>query len=177
MNGTGRGLVMVQRTAPDWEALLREHEPRGRAFCRRILGSADLADDVWQEACLRICQARERYEETARFSTFLYRVLSNVCMNLIRDRCKSRNVEQPAGDRQFHAPGQRSGADALVASEEFEALRRALDALPTPQRVALVLKVCEGQSHAEIGAILNVSETHAAVLVYRAKKKLCSMLS
>jgi RNA polymerase sigma-70 factor, ECF subfamily len=175
MEPTPAGLDEVEGRA-EWDDLVRRHEPRARVFCCRMLGDVHQAEDVCQEALLRIYQSRERYTEAAAFSTYLYRVLSNLCINELRNRRRTvRAKGQFAALLSMHGRGT-AAPNSLENLERIAQVFGCLERLPEQQRAALMLKICEEQSYAEIARVLDVTATHAAVLVYRAKKSVAAEL-
>jgi RNA polymerase sigma factor (sigma-70 family) len=164
------------KTDQAWEELVRSHQSRGRAFCCRILGDAHLAEDVYQEALLRIYETRHRPDspDTADgFANYLFRVLSNLCLNeLRRRRIVTRSRNELAGRSNAMPPE----PSRLEHDEAAAKLYRAMDQLPADPRVALVLKVCENRSYAEAAEALEVTPAYAAVLAYRAKRALAVLL-
>jgi RNA polymerase sigma-70 factor (ECF subfamily) len=153
-----------------WEHEAERHRARGIAFCYRILGDLHLAEDAYQQAWVHVCASKERYEERGRFGAFLYRLMSNVCLNELKRRSRSAAAIVPR-------PAAAAPHEAADCGERSARVRDALGTLGPRERVAVVLRECEGHSHAEVGRALGLTEGHAAVLVYRTKKKLHRLLT
>jgi RNA polymerase sigma-70 factor (ECF subfamily) len=145
--------------------LAMRHQQRVRAIAYRILGRWDLADDVAQEAFLRVWRGAERYQPSAAFTTWLYRIVVNLCLDQKRRGRPLQLTEQdPPDDRVTHT--------SLIDLERTEAVRREVAALPERQRVALVLHRFEGLNHAQIAAATGWSESAIESLLVRAYARL-----
>jgi RNA polymerase sigma-70 factor (ECF subfamily) len=135
----------------------------------RILGDEAEAEDVAQDAMLRLWrQAGDWRAGEARISTWLYRVTHNLCIDRIRKRRPSADIEDVA---EPHDPAP-SVLERLANSEESRALARAILALPDRQRQALVLRHFEGISNPEIGERLECSVEAVESLLARARRQL-----
>jgi RNA polymerase sigma factor (sigma-70 family) len=135
----------------------------------RILGDATEAEDVAQDAMLRLWrQAADWREGEARISTWLYRVTHNLCIDRIRKRRPTTAIENVA-EPEDPTP---SALERLSNSEESRALARAIVALPERQRQAVVLRHFEGLSNPEIGERLECSVEAVESLLARARRQL-----
>ncbi len=137
-------------------------------YCRRILGQAALGEEAAQEAFLKLYRARPSYAPKSRFSTFLYRIATNHCLNV-----RARHDFKSGVAAEEETPA--SGADperAFVDEQRRQALGEALGALPERQRAALVLCHYQGMSYRETAAVLEVSEGAVKSLVFRARESL-----
>ncbi len=147
------------------------------AFFRRYGADAMTAEDLSQEAFLRIYRARERYEPTAKFSTWLYRILHRLAMNEgTRNRWRrSVSLDSPSDDSE--GPGLPSEPDdsALDPKAELDRgearaqVRKAVMELPESQRTALVLNRFQGLSYEEVGEILGLKIPAVKSLLFRAR--------
>ena len=133
----------------------------------RFLGDGNLAEDVVQEAFLKVLAGASRYRPTARFSTYLYNVVWHLCIDTYRRRRPVSLAARP--DREHDGPGP---VQAALADERQALVREAVQSLPPRQRMAIVLKHFEGLSYEEIGRTLECSATAADALLVRAKRKL-----
>ena len=135
----------------------------------RILGDEAEAEDVAQDAMLRLWrQAGDWRAGEARISTWLYRVTHNLCIDRIRKRRPTADIEDVA---EPHDPAP-SVLERLANSEESRVLARAILALPERQRQALVLRHFEGISNPEIGERLECSVEAVECLLARARRQL-----
>ncbi len=166
--------LMSRAAAGDRRAfslLVTRHAERVRAVALRFSGNAADADDVTQQAFLAAWRdARNWQRGRARFSTWIYRVAVNRCIDLARRRrVRSWLSLDAVAEPQDEAP---DAADHAVQRSELAAVRRDMLALPEKQRAALLLAVQAEKSTAEIGETLGVSAGAAEQLLVRARRAL-----
>ncbi len=144
----------------------------GRAYrlALRIVGDRDEAEDVVQEAYVRVFRALPRFREEARFETWLHRIVVNAALNHLRKRGRFGEVVQ-VDDLDAQTPDR--GAER---AEDRDALERALAALPPGQRTAVLLKDVYDLSCREIGEELGIEEGAVKVRLHRARKRLRALL-
>jgi len=149
------------------------------SFFRRCGADRTSAEDLAQEAFLRIARARDRYEPTARFTTWLYRILSNLAANDgTRNRWRRAMTIQSGRRDEDLAPGipevadsARSDPAAIVSTDDLRAhVRAAVADLPEPQRTALILNRFEGANYEEVAAALDLSIPAVKSLLFRARE-------
>ena len=170
MDGPADDDLMARAAQGDgraFQALARRHAGGALRVARRILASDALAEEIVQDAFLRVWVNAPRWRPRARFRTWLYRVVVNLCLN-----DKRRPADVPlaqAGDPADPAPD--AGA-MLEARERDLKLVAAIDALPARQRAAIVLTYQEGLGNAEAAAVLDISVSGLEALLVRAKRTL-----
>jgi RNA polymerase sigma-70 factor (ECF subfamily) len=147
--------------------LVGRHTSRTLAIARRILRDDARAEEIAQEAMLRVWINAPRWRPAAEFRTWLYRVVVNLCLNE-RRRPANLPLEQ-AGDVADPAPD--AGA-MLEARQRDHKLAAAIDALPVRQRAAIVLTYQEGLGNAEAAAVLDISVSGLEALLVRARRTL-----
>jgi RNA polymerase sigma-70 factor (ECF subfamily) len=157
-----------------FRALFEKYAPAMVSFCHRFVRDRARAEELAQDVFLKLHAAAGRYQPSARFKTYLYRIAANHCLNEVRRNKHEPVREQPHPD----APGAAdpdAHAGSLPTPEEVSqgaALGRAveafLDRLPANQRAALVLCRFEGLSYEEIAAVLDTSVSAVKSLVHRA---------
>jgi len=174
MDGPADLDLMAQVARGDARAfrlLSQRHARPAVALARRITGHDAAAEDIVQEAFLRVWTHAPRWRPEAAFRTWLYRIVINLCLNE-----KRRERALPlgaAGEPADTAPR----ADAAMEERERDAqLAAALDALPARQRAAIVLSYHEGLSNAEAAAVLDTSVSGVETLLVRAKRALRTAL-
>ncbi|MEW5946086.1 MAG: RNA polymerase sigma factor [bacterium] len=129
----------------------------------RFLYNHEDAEDVVQDAFIRIFDAAPRYRPDASFKTFFYTILIRLCLNRI-DRRK------PDADLPEDIPGPEPGAaERLMESEKRRAVRSSLAALPPAQRMAVVLRYYEGMGYKEIANAMQISEKAVERLLSRGR--------
>ena len=154
-------------------ALTARHLPRVFAHATRLLRDHAEAEDVAQEAMLKLWKIAPDWREgEAKLSTWLYRVTANACTDRLR---KKRNVGLEAAPEQIDgAPSAEAG---LIASDRQRDLHRAMQDLPERQRNALVLRHFEELSNPEIASALETSVEAVESLLARARRALASKLT
>lgn len=148
-------------------ALVTRHMPRLYALSHRMLGDAQLAEDVVQETFLRAWKVLGRWESKARLSTWLHRVALNLCYDHLRKRRESLPGELP--ERADTGP---QPDEALARSQRMAALDTAIASLPERQRAALTLCALDGHSNIEAAAIMQISVEALESLLARARRTL-----
>ncbi len=166
-----------------FERLVDRHRPRVLRLAYRYLGDEAAADDLAQEAFLRVYRSKHTWRPTARFSTWLYRVTANACLNEIRARKARRKVEStaPWGSDEGRGPDgpdarAESPPDAALRAELAAEVRRAVAALPEDQRMAVLLNKFEGLSYLELAEAMERSVPAVKSLLVRARENVRASL-
>ena len=145
-------LLYAAGDARAFEELYQRNRAGLWRFIRRLLRDPAATDDVFQECWSRVIAARKRYRATARFSTWLYRIAHNCCMDYWRRtgrRAAVETADELAIEAAAEAPAKGPYAGAVFAETQGR-LAMALAGLPEEQRVAFLLYVEGGLSVAEI---------------------------
>jgi len=172
-------LALQQGDESAFETLVGRHRERVFRLACRYLGDENAAEDLAQESLLRAYRARHSWRPEAKFSTWLYRVTANACLNELRARRTRRGVEAtapagPGGDPPPEGPDRRAEApgDALVRKETAAFVREAVARLPEDQRMAVVLSKYEGLSYRELADAMERSVPAVKSLLVRARENL-----
>lgn len=170
-----------------FDRLVELYSGRVYALLTRFLGPVPQREDLVQEVFLRVVRARARYEPTARFSTWLYRITFNLCANE-RERDAGRvhrSLENAADSESDGTFSEFSWEDervdpparAIEREDTVEMVKRAIASLPERQRMALILAKYEGHSYVEIARTLETSEKAVKSMVHRARRNLRTALA
>jgi RNA polymerase sigma-70 factor (ECF subfamily) len=148
----------------------------------RLLGDPAAAEDVVQEAFLKLIAGADRIEGRSRLATWLYRVVYNAAMDRLRDQKREVPVPEDGGEGALPAPSllvdfRLSPEAALRDAELRGALEGAIGALPPALRAAFLLRDVEGLSTAEAAEALGISEANLKVRLHRARLQLRERLS
>jgi len=167
--------------AESFEVLLRRYRVPLVNFFVRMVRDQALAEDLAQEVFLRVYQARRRYQPEARFTTWLYRIATNLALNAIRDRKPvAAMVQFEDGAKQSdaaHIADERPTAEQLMMESERERMiRRAVEALPEKQCAAVILHKYQNVDYRQISKVLGVSESAVKSLLFRAYESLRARL-
>jgi RNA polymerase sigma factor (sigma-70 family) len=151
--------------------LFARHSRRAYALCYRMVGDGSTAEDLVQEAFLRVLRYRDKFRGDARFATWLHRIVRNVCLDHLGARDRERiAVEELSAD-----PSHRD-AFASMDESDISVTRMAFERLSEDQRQCLVLARIDGWGYKEIAARLGTSEGAARVRVHRAMNELKSIM-
>ena len=156
-----RGVAQGDRDA--FATIIESHQERVWAVAYRFMQRRDDADDISQEAFIRLWNAAGRWEPAARLSTWLYRVVANLCLDYRRKRAHAP-VALTAETVEPAAPE----VAELESKETVARVQRAVAALPERQRMAVILHRYEGMSYREIAHATGWGEAAIESLLSRA---------
>lgn len=170
-------VVLYANGDPDAARLLaRRLLPRVLGYAGRMLGDRAEAEDVAQEAMLRLWKVAPEWRQgEAKVSTWIYRVVVNLCTDRLRARRRHR--AEALDDVAEPADGAASVVARMIEADRMAALDLALAALPERQREAVVLRHIEGFSNPEIAEILQIGVEAVESLTARGKRALAVLLS
>ena len=150
-----------------FETLVRRHQQRAWRIAYHYTGNRDDAEEVAQQAFLNILDAADSYTPSARFTTYLYRVIANLCMDRTRKRSPRFSGDLPEQDSPAPAPDRR-----MADRERDRAIGDALDELTDRQRMATVVRYYEDLSYREIAEAMDATPKAVERLLARARKAL-----
>lgn len=165
-----------------YEALVKEYEKNVYNLALRMTGNSEDAADMAQEAFIKAYNSLTAFRGDSKFSVWLYRIVSNVCLDFLRSRSRKQTVslstENDDGEEveldiadETYSPEQ-----LLDRSLTRDAVRRGLAALPPDHREILLLREIQGLSYEEIADVLGLEAGTVKSRIFRARKKLCSFL-
>jgi RNA polymerase sigma-70 factor (ECF subfamily) len=149
-------------------------------FLFRMAHNQAVAEELAQEVFLRVYRSRESYRAEAKFSTWLYRIATNLAVNYARDTKHQREAQTVYLD----APDEETGStpdvadsaplaeEQLMQAERARAIRAHVLALPERQRMAVVMHKYQGMDYRQIGEVLHLSESATKSLLFRAYQTL-----
>ncbi len=164
-----------------FELLLRKYRSPLVHFLYRMVGDAATAEDLAQEVFLRVYRARTQYAPSAKFTTWMFRIATNVALNERRDRRHRQadiSMDQPAEGGEDDSPAmqvadRQPGIEhELMQRQRAAAIRRALEVLPEKQRAAVLLHKYQEMDYEEIARVLSCSESALKSLLFRAYETL-----
>jgi len=174
-------LAFARGDAGAFDRLFERWAAKLLRFVERMVHDTATAEELVQESFLRVYRARDRYEPSARFSTWLFHIATNLALNELRRPRRARPHASADADR-FGQPldlvDSRARTDDVVhARRESARVERALDALPERQRAALLLAAVDGLAYAEIAEALGTTTRSVKSLVHRARTALARALA
>lgn len=152
--------------------LFQRHYGRVHSFCYRMIGDATTADDLAQESFVRVLRNASSFEGRAAFTTWLYRLVRNVCLNHIDAESRRTARERKASIDPAHARSRSPAVSDLDDDERVATLREALYSLPPAYREVLVLSRYQGHSYAEIAELCETTVGAIKVRAHRAMREL-----
>ena len=179
--------IMLQVKAGDdsaFEYLVQKYRRPMMNFMFRMAHSSAAAEDLAQEVFLRVYRSRESYEASAKFTTWLYRIATNLAVNHARDT----RHERPENTVSLDEPDEESGRtldlpdrgpsaeETMVQRERVAAIRRRVQALPERQRIAVVMHKYQQMEYRQIADVLQLSESATKSLLFRAYETLREQL-
>ncbi|MBN2345426.1 MAG: sigma-70 family RNA polymerase sigma factor [Candidatus Aminicenantes bacterium] len=168
--------LIAQAAAGDRQAfaeLVRRHQGWVLQLTYRYTRDRQDAEELGQEIFFKAWRSASSFRGESAFSTWLYRLAVNACLNH-RQKIKARPVPVSlAGDPEGGEP---QTTDVLVVAEREALLREAMSALPARQRLALALASFEDKSYEEIAEVMDVSVASVESLLFRARRKLAAAL-
>jgi RNA polymerase sigma-70 factor, ECF subfamily len=163
-----------------FDLLLQKYRTPLVNFLYRMVRDTATAEDLAQEVFLRVYRARKQYSPSAKFTTWLFRIATNLALNSVRDnRHHQKDVsidaasspDEDAAPMQLPAPEMRID-EHMIERDRADYIRKVISELPEKQRVAVLLHKYEEMDYAEIARILECSESALKSLLFRAYETL-----
>ena len=179
--------VMLRVKAGDQSAfdyLVQKYRRPLVGFMYRMARNTAAAEDLAQEVFLRVYRSRQTYEASAKFTTWLYRIATNLAVNHARDTRHERpevtvSLDEPNEEQgtTLELPdGTMSAEQNLVRRERLTAIRSKVEALPERQRLAVVMHKYQQMDYKQISEVLKLSESATKSLLFRAYETLREQL-
>ena len=167
-----------------FEYLVQKYRRPMVSFMYRMARNSAAAEDLAQEVFLRVYRSRETYEASAKFTTWLYRIATNLAVNHARDSRHERpevqvSLDEPDDDTgaTLELPDSSLNAEQqLVRRERMLAIRRRVEALPQQQRLAVIMHKYQQMDYKQIADVLKKSESATKSLLFRAYETLRDQL-
>ena len=169
---------------PAFDYLVQKYRRPMVSFMYRMAHNAAAAEDLAQEVFLRVYRSRGSYEASAKFTTWLYRIATNLAVNHARDT----RHERPENMASLDEPDEETGTtmdvadtspnveEKLVKQERLKAIRQKVENLPERQRQAVLMHKYQQMDYKQIGEVLNLSESATKSLLFRAYETLREQL-
>jgi RNA polymerase sigma-70 factor (ECF subfamily) len=162
--------------------LLEKHRSSVVHFLYRMVQNHAVAEELAQEAFLRVYRSRSSYEPTAKFTTWLFRIATHLALNALRDGKNERSqvrLDDDSGDVPVRQVSDRrpSVEQSMVYQAKLEEIRRAIKTLPAKQRAAVLMHKYEEMEYSQIAKVLSCSESAVKSLLFRAYETLRARLA
>lgn len=163
-----------------FDFLLKKYRRPIISFMYRMVHNQAVAEELAQEVFLRVYRSRETYRAEARFSTWLYRIATNLGVNYVRDHKSERTastvyLDEPdaeSGSTPDLPDGTASAEATMLRRERLNSIREHVMALPERQRMAVLMHKYEEMDYRQIGDVLKLSESATKSLLFRAYQTL-----
>jgi RNA polymerase sigma-70 factor, ECF subfamily len=167
-----------------FEKLFSRHARSVVNFAYRFVRNREVAEELAQEIFLKVHDAAPEYRPEAKFTTWLFRIATNVCLNEIRrpyfkathhspDTTVTDDRERPVELEDTERPGPQAAMERRAVAA---ALKDALERLPEKQRLAFILNKYQDLSYAEVALVMKISEQAVKSLIHRAKEAMAERL-
>ena len=165
-----------------FKEIMQRYQTRVYRLVYRFTGDEEITRELTQDIFLKLYKAAGSYSPDAQFFTWLYRIVTNHCINFTRKKNKDplhHTVETPDGKSSsvYGVSGRNNQLSTLEKEERAVLVRNALDSLPERQRMAVVLLRFEGLSYREISKAMGCSVSAVESLVHRGMDELKKKLS
>lgn len=166
----------------EYEKLVLEYQKNVYNLALRMTGDAEDAADMAQEAFIKAYNSLASYRGDSKFSVWLYRIVSNVCLDFLRARKRRQTVslsvvDDEGEETELEISDESASPEKLMErSMTRDAVRRGLQELTPEYRQILILRELQGMSYDEIAETLGLESGTVKSRIFRARKKLCSFL-
>ena len=174
--GVDQDVQLMKRTAQGdsdaFKTIVVRHQASVLNVIYRFVGNRVEAEDLAQEVFIKVWKSREQYKPVAKFTTWLYRIVTNVSLNAIRrKRASSLDCLAEIVSDDLSPVGQ------LLKKETTVVIKNAIGSLPPNQKMAVILHRFEGLSYKEISEVMELSLPAVESLLHRASIKLTEILA
>lgn len=167
-----------------FEELVEGYQKKLFSLAYRIVGNPEDAADMVQEALIRIFRSIAKFKEQSSFSTWIYRITTNVCLDELRKRKNKKEfsldqeIHGEDGDMKRQIRSDEMLPDDLAEQEELrDIVNNAINSLPEDQRIVISLRDIQGLTYSEISQVLNCPEGTVKSRINRARNALKNVLS
>jgi RNA polymerase sigma-70 factor (ECF subfamily) len=175
--------VMLRVKAGDdsaFDYLVEKYRRPMVSFMYRMSRNSAVAEELAQEVFLRVYRSRENYSPDAKFTTWLYRIATNLAVNHARDTKHERpevqvSLDEPDDDTGLTidvADGSLNAEQTIMRRERLQAIRKHIQSLPERQRMAVLMHKYQGMDYRQIAEVLKLSESATKSLLFRAYETL-----
>ncbi len=175
--------VMLRVAAGDdgaFDYLVEKYRRSMISFMYRMTHNQAVAEELAQEVFLRVYRSRQSYAASAKFTTWLYRIATNLAVNHARDTKHERpantvSIDEPDTDTGLTvdvADDSLNAEQTILRRERLAAIRRQVEALPERQRMAVIMHKYQNMDYKQIAAVLKLSESATKSLLFRAYETL-----
>lgn len=182
-------LAVKDGDAAAFEELMARNQPKVLTMLIHFTDQRELSEDLTQEVFLKVYRARETYTPTAKFSTWLYRIVHNLALNVLRSKQRRPELLFGGTPQKKNEDGNSHIEENILAKsgyiptrqydrkEESEMVHIAMKSLGERQREAILYRHFEGMNYEQIAEVMELSPKAVKSLLCRARQKLAEILS
>jgi RNA polymerase sigma-70 factor (ECF subfamily) len=163
-----------QPSDTSFEEVIEALGPALRSYLERMVGDPELADDLFQEASIKIAAGLTRFEGRSTIKTWVFQIAHRVCIDHFRSSRGKQTVVEFL--EEAHATPETEHDEAIVIDEMNQCIRDVIDSLPPEYRTALVLHDLEGLTGEEVADVSDCSLATAKIRIHRARSRLHAAL-
>ncbi len=152
-----------------YEEIITRYKNGVYSLCMRMIRNNEDAKDLSQEAFIKAYQNLDKYNPDYKFSTWIFRVASNLCIDYLR---KNKTKTLPYDDKLTMSHDMASAEDMYIHSDNKKQIEKAIKDLPEEYRVLILLYHKEGLSYEEMGEVLKLPMSKVKNRLYRARNRL-----
>ena len=157
--------------------LFKRYEKRIYNFSFRLTGNKMSAEDIYLETFMRVYRVRKRYQPTARFSTWIYTIASNLSKDLIKRQSKDQMIYRDDNMLRLSPESPDPPEEYVLKTEHNLKVMKAIKSLTLKQKEVIIMSYYEGLTYPEIASILKCSSSSVKMACHRAYIKLRELLS
>lgn len=186
VKGKGRKKNRRNEALPEFQELHHKFRPKILRYLTRLVGETE-AEDLTQEAFLKVSRSLRNFEGRSQVSTWIYRIATNTALDRLRSpsllssgrgnatakQISVERIKSEAGEPDGLMKGKPASAESSLLTEEMnDCVHKYIDKLPANQRAVVVLGVLEGMKNAEIAEILGITLETAKIRLHRGRSQL-----
>lgn len=159
-----------------FEALMAQHASFVYNLALRTLNNTQEAEDIAQEAFVRVWRALPKFRADAKFSTWLYRIVINLCYNRLPKLKRDLNDMEPDDTLEQFSDDSQRVESSVLGSELKQEMHKAIDKLPEQYKLLITLRHLQGMSYAEIVTVTGLPLGTVKTGIFRARRELRTAL-
>ncbi|MFX0077038.1 MAG: RNA polymerase sigma factor [Candidatus Hermodarchaeota archaeon] len=166
---------VIRGDEPSFEELVKKYQHSVLNTIYRYIGDYNEAEDIAQDVFIKVWRKIKDFKGKSKFSTWLYRIVVNQCLDYRRKK-KEEVISLDKSLEEGIVPESLTIELDFEQKRKIEILKKAIEEIPSNQRIALILSKFEAKSYQEIAQIMEISISSVASLIFRAKENLKSKL-
>ncbi|MFQ5676159.1 MAG: RNA polymerase sigma factor [bacterium] len=152
--------------------LVDHFQPYAFAIALRVLCDEEDAKDVTQESFVRVWRHLKKYDSRAKFSTWLYKIVTNLCFDCLKNKARQKRIMRNDLGAASTIAGETDLEQQTINSNLTDVVRKLIDDLTPQQRIVFVLRDFEDLEISEVATILNISPGSVKSNLYHARKQI-----